>query len=221
MAEIDALVATPGLPLEVLDAVKAMLAAAKAALAATADSRALSDLERLELHERARRVAAAPFDRRAAQIGALQKKFAEDYALKDTPSQYELTMLGTRPLHRPPPAREPAPAAGADGGPADEGARQAQAQAEDDADRRSAAKNSKRFHFEPGANGFARYKLAEHDRGQKLYGAGARMGGYFVQPDARYDFQHDAAKRHGLPQYDGPNWAWDPRAGRFQAPPAR
>lgn len=230
IAEIDGLLtSTPLVPLEVLDAVKAMLIASQSALAATAEARTLSDLERLQLNELARRKAAEPFDRRAAQIGALQRKFEIDYALKDTPSQHELTMLGTRPISRASPGEAsrgptpdphaPTPAVPLEG----DGAKSesAQRQARDVDERRSATKNSKRFHFDPGHNGFTRYKLAEFDRGQKLYGPGAKLGGYFVHPDARYDFQHDVAKKAGLPQFDGHNWAWDARAGRYRAPPAR
>jgi hypothetical protein len=223
LAAIDGLLsAEPHVPLEVLDAVIAILGAAKAAATASVEARTLADLERLSLARAQSTRGSAPVDVRAAQIAALQHTFGVGYALRDDhPSQADLTMLGTRPLHTlygRKPTQGAVPAANGDAeGEGAGGARKAAA-ARDGEERHAAQRHSKRFHFEPGDGGFSKYKLAEHDRGEKLYGPGARLGGYFVQADRRYDMQHDVNKHHGLPQYEGHNWRWDPAAGRYIAP---
>lgn len=186
---------------------------------------------------RAARPPAAPAvrvqrDEREEQIAALQRECEVEYALQDTPSQFELTMLGTRPLHRHAPGadvNEPPDAKTSSGS----GRAARTAGVASGALRTNGGlgtnrqQHSKRFHFAPGGpkagerghptsgqpfrNCFQAFTLAEHERGQKLQGDGARPGGYYVHGDARYDFQHQADKHHGLPEYDGPAWTWDQR----------
>ncbi|KAJ1617321.1 hypothetical protein T492DRAFT_917742 [Pavlovales sp. CCMP2436] len=188
-AEIEQLLASaPYIPLPVLDAIKSILVAAQAAVMASTEARALSDLEQFRLIELERKRSKQPIDRRAAQITELQRKFEVDYALKDTPSQFGLTMLGTRPLHSEavaglPVSRSPSPdgqsTASAEGSAATNPLGSTRQKGRDDEERVGVTKNSKRFTFEPGDHGFAKFKLAEYDRGQKLGGPGAKLGGYY------------------------------------------
>lgn len=230
LAELHELMTTsPSLPVAVLRAVRDILASASKPMPTEVDARTQPQSSITK--------PMAPSNVRGDKIAALQAAF-EAQTLRDTPSQFELTMLGVRPTKAFDglgTVEDTTAAPATEDGETEVHltAKERYERSVDAKERLSAKSHSKRFHFEPGGhkagerghlqtgqpfmNGFASYKLAEADRGRKIAGPRARLGGYFHHPDRRYDMRHHPeVGQH--PLNEGHAWHWSVPDRRFVAP---